>query len=94
MRDAFNGPLDRFAGHGAFLHRRDDAAAQFHGVERFTPAIAFADVGHDEFRHFECRKPLPAGQALAATPHLPAFAGQPRVDHFGVDMIAERAMHE
>src|SRR5690349_25032679 len=93
MLDVLDAALDVLALHGALLERIQETVAQLGDVERLAPIVALDDVRHDELRAFERREPLAAREALAATAHLPALAGQARVRHLRVLKAAERTMH-
>ena len=93
MADALDRGLDRLAADRSLLERLHDPAAQLALVEGLARAVVLDDLRHDELGGLEGREPLAAGQAFAAAPDLVTLAGEARVRHLGVVVVAERAMH-
>src|SRR5690606_33155185 len=94
MHDPLNRLLDVLRLHRPLLQRREHAVAELRLVERLAALVALRHLRQQELGRLERREALVAGQTLAASAHLPALAGEPRVDHLRVLVIAERAVHQ
>src|SRR5690606_3772762 len=91
--DPLDARLDVLGLDRPLLQRGQHAGPQLALVERLAPPVALDDVRHHELRRLECREALLALQALAPPAHLPAFAGEPRIDDLRVGVVTERAVH-
>ena len=91
--DALDRRFDLVAADRPLLERLHDAGAQLVLVERLARLVVLDDLRHDEFRGLECRESLAAGLAFAPAPDLVTLAGEARVRHFRVVVIAEWAVH-
>jgi hypothetical protein len=80
-------------GHRPLLQRAIEAGVQLALVEGLASAVVLDDVWQLELGRLEGRKALAAGRTLAPPAHRGAVVGQPRVDHPGVGVLAEGAVH-
>ena len=93
MADALDRRFDGLAADRSLLQRLHDPAAQLALVERLARAVVLDDLRHDELGGLEGGEPLAAGEAFAPAPDLVTLAGEARVRHLGVVVVAEWAVH-
>src|SRR5690606_8401493 len=86
--------LDLFLGDRPLVQRAVEALAQLAGVEALAPAVGLDDRRQLEFDGLERREALAAGLALAPAADRRPVLGRTRVDDPGIDVLAERAVHQ
>ncbi|MNL69783.1 hypothetical protein D3C87_1946870 [compost metagenome] len=77
----------------ALFQRFQHATTQFVFVEGLANFIAFYYPRHHQFSHFKGGETFITNQTLAATAHLRTITHQARINDFGINGGAERAMH-
>src|SRR5215831_10423549 len=85
--------VDRIARDRALLQRALDAGTQLALVERLAAAVALDDRRQLDFDRLERIEALAALLALAPPPDRAAVVRHARVDHAGVFVLAEGAVH-
>src|SRR5690348_12140380 len=75
------------------VERAVETGAQLARIERLAPAVALDDRRQFQFHRFYRREPLATRRAFATPADGRAFLRNARVDHAGVDVLAERTMH-
>src|SRR5690348_565683 len=91
--DGTHGVVHVMAGHRPLLQRTLEAHPQLALVEHLAPFAAFHDGRQLQLGRLVGVEALAALLALAPTAHAGTVVGEPRVDHAGVFVLAEGAMH-
>src|SRR5688572_33379636 len=85
--------FDLFLGHRPLLQRAIEADAQLARVELLAAAIALDDHRQLQLDRFQGAETLAAGLAFTPPADRRAVVGYARIDHAGVLVLAEGAMH-
>src|SRR6185437_10169278 len=85
--------FDAFFRHRPLVQGAVKTSAQLSRVECLAPAIALDDRWQLQFHRFHGGKTLATGRALAASADGRTFLRNARVDHAGIDVLAEGAVH-
>src|SRR6056297_3211882 len=91
--DMADGLLQRLGAHRPLLQRPRQTAAELLLVEGLAALVALDDARHHQLGGLEGGEALTAVLALAPAADLPAFRSEPGVDHLGLGVSAEGAVH-
>ncbi len=93
MHDRAHRGFDLLFRHRPLLQRAIETRTQLARIEGFPPTVALHDHRQLELDRFQRAETLAAGLADATTADGGAVVGNARVDHAGVLVLTERAMH-